>query len=231
MFIILIDDLDNFLAVSEIMMTLRQTLSMESIRKTKILVGIASTPNTWLELTSLSKHHPLSRYFMSRVELTPLNEQELRETILKSVAGTGVSFNSEILARVFQYTEGHPYEMQVLCYHLFNNQLSRRVETDVWDKALQAALNDLGLAIFDHWLNQASGEEAKVMRIVAEAAGPISVKEIQDLIGVGQVKISAGNIAKYLQRLTEKKLVSKTGRGLYTISDQMFSAYIRTRVN
>ena len=228
-FIILLDDLDNFMAASEIVMTLRQTLSMESIRKTKILVGIASTPDTWLELTAVNKHHPLARYFLSRVELGPLSESEARETVLNSLADTGISFSAEVLNRVVEYTEGHPYEMQVLCFHLFNNQLSRRVEIEVWDKALQAALNDLGVAVFDHRFNQASTEEAKVLRVIAESEIPMPVKEIHNRAVAGKVKVSAGNIAKYVQRLAEKKLISKSGRGLYTSSDRMFRSYVLNR--
>ena len=227
--VIFLDDLDNFMAAPEIVMTLRQTLSMESVKKTKILVGIASTPNTWLELTAVNQHHPLARYFMSRVELGPLTKAELQETLTKSILGTGVSFSQEIMGLVFEYTEGHPYEMQVLCYHLFNNQLSRRVDVSVWEKALQAALNDLGVAVFDRWFNQASSEEAKVLLTIARADAPLSAKEIQKSSTSGQVKIATGNIPKYLQRLSEKKLINKTGRGLYTITDRMFRAYIRSR--
>ncbi|MCI0490576.1 MAG: response regulator [Blastocatellia bacterium] len=228
-FIILLDDLDNFMAASEIVMTLRQTLSMESIRKTNILVGIASTPNTWLELTAVNKHHPLARYFLSRVELDPLSESEVRETVLNSLADTGISFSTEVLNRVVEYTEGHPYEMQVLCFHLFNNQLSRRVEIEVWDKALQAALNDLGMAVFDQWFNQASSEEAKILRVIAESETPMPVKDIHSRAAAGKVKVSAGNIAKYVQRLAEKKLISKSGRGMYTLSDRMFRSYVLNR--
>jgi CheY-like chemotaxis protein len=225
--VILLDDLDNFMAASEIVMTFRQTLSMESIKKTKILVGIASTPNTWLELTAVNQHHPLSRYFMSRVELGPLSREDVRETIVKSLSGTGVSFNPEIMDLIFDYTEGHPYEMQVLCYHLFNNQLSRRVDLAVWEKALQGALNDLGIAVFDRWFSQASSEEVKVLQLIAKADSPLSVKEMQKEAESARIKISAGNISKYLQRLSEKKLIDKSGRGQYTIKDRMFCAYIQ----
>ncbi len=121
---ILLDDLDNFMSVPEIVMTLKQTLSMDSLRNTRILLGIASTPISWQELTSIKKHHPLSRYFLSRVELTLLSEGDLRETIFKSLAGTGVSFNTEVIGQIYEYTKGHPFEMQVLCNHLFNAALS-----------------------------------------------------------------------------------------------------------
>lgn len=227
--VILLDDLENLMPVSEIVMTLKQTLSMDLITKTKILVGISSTPSSWLELTAVKKHHPLSRYFLSRVELTPLAESELRGTILESLMGTGVSFSSDIIKRVFEYTKGHPFEMQVLCNHLFNNQLSRRVDVDVWEKALQTALRDMGIAVFDNWFRQASEEEAKVLRLMAKEESSVSVQKIQTGAKTGKIKIASKSVPKYLQRLVEKELIIKSSRGLYLIPDLMFRTYIRTR--
>jgi len=225
-FVVLLDDLDNFIAAPEIIMTLKQTLSMGSIMKTKILVGITSTPINWQEFTSIKKHHPISRYFLSRVELPPFSKKELEETVFKSLAETGVSFSTEVVNRIFEYTEGHPFEMQVLCYHLFNNQLSRRVEVEVWDKAMQSALNDMGIATFNNWFSQASSEETKVLRILAKVEAPVSLKDIHEMAETGKVRVSSKNIAKYLQRLVEKRLINKTGRGLYFIPDRMFRTYI-----
>lgn len=229
--VLFLDDLENFLAVSEIVMTVRQTLSMESISSARILVGIASTPDTWLHLTSVNKHHPLARFFMSRVELGPLTKQELNDTVIKSLSGTGVSFDQNIVERVFDYTRGHPYEMQLLCYHLFNNQLSRRVDGVVWEKALQSALRDLGVAIFDRWLGQASGEEAKVLEVIARAETALSVQDIQRLAKNRRPEIPSRNVPKYLQRLAEKRIIDRAGRGLYTIPDNMFRAYLRSRLS
>jgi CheY-like chemotaxis protein len=229
--VILLDDLDNFLPVPEIVMTLKQTLSMDTIKKTRILVGIAAPTTNWQELVSIKKHHPLSRYFISMVTLASLNEGEVQGTIFKSLAGTGVSFNTEIIKRIFKYSVGHPFEMQVLCYHLFNNQLSGRVEIDVWEKALQATLMDMGTAIFDFWFGQASREESKVLSIIAEEESPLLKKDIEERIIAGKIKISSQNVAKYLQRLVEKGLISKGGRGVYIIQDQMFRAYICSKTD
>jgi CheY-like chemotaxis protein len=230
--VILLDDLENFLPVSEIFMTLKQTLSMDSMMKTRILVGIASNPTSWLELTSaMTQHHPLSRFFLPRVELGPLGEDEVRETVLKSVIGTGVSFGGDVIKRVFEYTQGHPFEMQVLCYHLFNSQLSRRVEIDVWDKAFQNALNDMSRVVFECRFNQASNEESKILYVVAMSEEPIATKQIRRLAEEDKLKVPVQNAGKYLQRLVEKKLISKSGRGLYNIPDPMFRAYICTRLS
>ena len=225
--VILLDDLDNLLSIPEIVMTLKSTLSMDSIMETKILFGISTTLDGWLELTSIKKHHPLARYFLSRVELKPLKENELTDTILKSLIRTGVSFSNDVVTQVYEYTKGHPFEMQVLCYHLFDNQISRRVDIDTWDKALLTAINDLGIAVFDNWFKQASNEERKVLRVIAEKEAPLSPKKIHSLIEKNKLGIASQNIRKYLQRLAEKKLISKIDRGFYTIPDRMFQIYIR----
>jgi hypothetical protein len=227
-FVLLLDDLDNFSSVSEIVMTLKQTLSMDTLRKTKILVGITSTPANWLSITSIAKHHPLSRYFLSRVELSPLSEIEINETVVNSLARTGVSIEREVVTKVYEHTGGHPFEMQVLCYHLFNNHLGRKITLDVWDKALLGAINDLGKAVFDNWYAQASGEEAKVLHLIVEGENDMSAKEVQDSAKEHRVKISRANVAKYLRRLVDKELLNKSARGLFSISDPMFRMYVRT---
>jgi polyphosphate kinase len=99
----------------------------------------------------------------------------------------------------------------------------------MWGKALESTLKDLGVAIFDHLFNQASNEEAKVLRVIADAELPISTKEINNLVKECNVRISTNNIAKYLQRLVQKRLINKTARGLYTVPDRMFCAYVRIK--
>jgi CheY-like chemotaxis protein/GTPase SAR1 family protein len=141
--VVLFDDIDNFCKMPEIIITLKQVLLMDSMKDAKILIGIASSPSNWVNLTTCESYHSLNRYFISRVELVPLNKIELRDTILKSLYRTGVSFSDEVIERIYEVTKGHPFKMQLLCYHLFNNQLSRRVEIDVWDRAWQSTLEDL----------------------------------------------------------------------------------------
>ena len=226
--VVLLDDLDNFLTVPDIVMTLRSTLMSDELKQARILLGIACRRDSWLELTSIEKHHPVSRFFTFRAELAPLTESEVRETVLKSIEER-VTFAEEVLNKVFTYTEGHPFEMQVLCYHLFNNHLSRRVEPDVWEKALEETLRDIGFAIFDHWLQKASPGEAKVLQIIAGSEDPMTTKQIREQARRSMASVKPSNVAKYLQRLTEKRLINKSGRGLYEISDKMFKVYVDTR--
>ena len=230
-FIILLDDLENFMAVSEIVMTLKTTLSMTSIMQTKILIGLSATNASWLELTTPKKHNPLSRYFINRIELEPLKKEEQKKTILNSLAGSGVSFHADIVEKIFDNTQGHPFEMQVLCYHLFNNQVGRRVDDAMWDKALQTTLKDLGIAVFDHLFQQASESEVKVLKFIAASEDHVPLKDIQWAIEKDDLDVPKQNVSKHLQRLVEKSLLMKTGRGIYAIPDKMFCAYIRGKLD
>jgi len=229
MLTILLDDLEYLLPVSEIIVTVMQTLKMTRVKESRVLFGLATTPGKWRELSSLEKHHPLSRFFISRVELVPLTQDEVTRTVHETLGTTGVSFSPDIMSLVYDYTGGHPFEMQVLCHNLFKNHLSGRVTSVAWDKALQGTINDLGTAIFEHWFQQASAEEAKILHILAEQTSPLTVKTVHDLAKCRGGISSLGNVPKYLQRLAAKGLANRKSRGEYFIPDRMFRAYVRSR--
>lgn len=85
---------------------------MDAIRNSRIILGLAATPTSWTQIISTQRQNPLSRYFLSRVELQQLTEGEVYETIQKALIETGVSFGRDVIQRVFEYTDRHPFEMQ-----------------------------------------------------------------------------------------------------------------------
>lgn len=219
--IILLDDFDNFSAVPEFGMLLKQTLSMESIRATKILVGIASAPLSWLRLTSVARHHPISRYFLSRVELQPLTKKEVTDTIQKSLEGTNILFEQEIIERVFDFTQGHPFEMQLLCYHLFQNQISRVVDLEVWEKALHSSLEDMGVAVFGYWLNHTTDGQREILNLLARAEETLSLAEIS--LHFSDLE----TIEPDLEILLDLNLIGRSSQSKYHFIDKMFAAYLQ----
>lgn len=229
-FVILFDDLENFAVVPEILMTLKSVLSMGSLTQSKILVGLASTSINWLEITSVQKHHPLSRYFLSRVELAPLTKTEIQETIRGSLDRTGVSFSQDVMKNIFEYSCGHPFEMQLLCYHLFKNHISRQVEIDIWDKALQDTVSDVGIAIFEKWCFDLSADEAKVLRILAEEGKPMLSEKLSTVLDVKDLTLSLNSVEDVLNKLLQKKLIVRDIYGNHEIEDRMFRTYISTHL-
>ncbi|NES68419.1 MAG: hypothetical protein F6K24_25890, partial [Okeania sp. SIO2D1] len=230
-FVILLDDLENLAAVPEILMTLKSALT-DSLMETKILVGLASTSTNWVEITSVQKHHPVSRYFLSRVELTSLTEKEVQETIRESLAGTGISFSQEVMQNIFEYSGGHPFEMQLLCYHLFSNHLSRYVEIDIWEKALQATVRDVGNAIFEKWCSDLSIDEAKVLRVLAENDNSVTLEKLTATFEVENLMIPMKySVEEVLKSLLQRKLISRDVYGNYAVKDRMFCTYLITHLN
>ena len=76
-------------------------------------------------------------------------------------------------------------------------------------------------------VNEASKGEAEVLKVFAFQKIPLTKKEMTQLLSERGSRITSGNIGKYLQRLVNKKLLSKVERGKYEVSDRMFRAYIR----
>lgn len=226
--VVMLDDAHYFEPISEILTTIKQVLSNENIvKKTKILFIITCLPEKWNEFISLKRHHPVGRYFLSKINLPPLSKEEVVYTVEKTLENTGVTFSPDIIGKVYLYTQGHPFEMQILCRNLYENQIAGKVDLSVLEKALQNTLIDLGTAIFDHWFNEASKGEGDVLKVFAFQETSLTKKEVTKLLSERCSMISSGNIGKYLQRLVSKKLVSKVERGKYEVSDRMFRAYIR----
>lgn len=225
--VLLMDDLENYVEVPELLMTLKSTLSMDSLNDTGILVGLASTSASWLSLTSVKKHHPLSRYFFSRVELTSLSKAEVSETIRTSFLTTGISFSPDVVDRVFACTSGHPFEMQLLCYHLFNNQLSGKVELNVWEKSFENTLHDMGNVIFSQWFEQMPEKEIDVACTLADSNVPLSLLDLENNLQLLWPVIPADSVEEVVISLIQKKIVSKHSRGTYSLSDSLFRYFIR----
>ena len=158
-----------------------------------------------------------------------MSAPSLTETVSKSLDGTGVSFSDDTISSIYDSTLGHPYEMQALCYQLFDSQIKGRVEKDQWDKALAAAAWDMGEDVFENWLARASHQELQVLLALAAHNGAAEVAEIKQALVARQSGVLETAVGKLLRRLLDKGLVENPSRGQYAIPDPMFKVYIRLR--
>ncbi len=153
--LVFLDDLQNLLPISNTIDILRAVLSKEEIiRGTRFLFMLSSTPSGWSNF--LDKHDPVGRFFRKRLNVENLNKNDVMNTVTKTLEDTGVDFDNEIKERIFEYTGGHPYEVQLLSSHLYDGQIEGRVREDVWDNTLNNTLKELGKDYFDTLLAKAS---------------------------------------------------------------------------
>jgi hypothetical protein len=225
--VVLLDDMQNLMEISNTIDILRAVLSNEDIvKKTKFLFVLSSTPSGWVSF--IDKHDPVGRFFRKRLNAENLTESEVMNTIGKTLKDTGVVFEEEIRKNIFKYTGGHPYEVQLLSSHLYDSQIEGKVSLDAWDSALNNTLKELGRDYFNFLLSKASDRERDLLKILAEDKKSITVKDFTTMMIVGKraKKFPIANIKNFLYRLEEKGLVRRQEDKGFYIQDLMFSEFI-----
>ncbi len=226
--VILLDDVQNFSKISEVIDIIRLVLSRdEVIQNTKYLFVLSSTPEGWQSF--IDRHNPVGRFFRTKLTLSKLTQKELDAIIKKTLLNTGVQFSDEIVKNIYEYTKGHPYELQLLSSNLYEAQIEQRVNTPAqWEKALSDTLRDLGKDYFDSLYLQITEREKPILEVMSEANSPCDIKEIKDLIW-SNIRRYKGyplrDIGSFVYRLEDKAIVRKVSRGKYEIFDRMFSEY------
>ena len=225
--VILLDDLQNLSSVSNTIDILRAVLSKEDIiKKTRFLFILSSTPNDWSIF--IDKHDPVGRFFRRRLNVGNLDKTDVVTTVDRTLEDTGVAFANDIKERIFDHTNGHPYEVQLLASHLYNGQIGGRVDNDSWDNALNNTLKELGRDYFDTLLSKASDREMDLLRILVEEKRPLSIKDLRTMMIVGRYakKFPIANIKNFLYRLEEKGIIDRNKNGCFDIPDRMFREFV-----
>jgi GTPase SAR1 family protein len=225
--VVLLDDTQNLMEVSNTIDILRAVLSSEDIiKKTRFLFILSSTPAGWASF--IDKHDPVGRFFRKRLMADNLKENEVMTTIDMTLKGTGVAFEEEIRKNIFKYTGGHPYEVQLLASHLYDSQIEGKVKNQAWDNALNSTLKELGRDYFSFLLSKASDREKDLLKILAEEKRPIAIKDFTTMMIVGKraKKFPIANIKNFLYRLEEKGLVRRMENSGFYIQDLMFAEFI-----
>ncbi|MFH0838597.1 MAG: P-loop NTPase fold protein [Candidatus Omnitrophota bacterium] len=230
--VILLDDVQNFSKISEVIDIIRLVLSRdEIIQHTKYLFVLSSTPEGWQFF--IDKHSPIGRFFRSKLSLALLSREEVLKISKTTLAHTGVSFSDDILNNIYAYTKGHPYELQLLSSNLYETQIQAKVATvQQWAKALSDTLRDLGRDYFESLYRQITERERPLLEILSQQNTPLDIKEIKDLIWA-DIRRYKGyplrDIGSFIYRLEDKGIVKKIARGKYEIFDRMFLEYFNAQ--
>ncbi len=224
---ILLDDIQNFLPRVEVIDILRATLSREDVlNETRFVFILASTTEGWNNF--LDKHDPIGRFFRTKIILEPFSPEDTRRFIEGSLKENGVKFVSEVKERLYTYTQGHPYELQLLCSHLFDAQREGAADLVSWEVALRNTLRDLGREYFETLYNKASGREKDLLFILAEKNHPLSLADLRAIMILERRAkgFPIANIKNFIYRLQDKGLIKKTADGSYTVLDPLFREYV-----
>lgn len=225
--VVLLDDMQNLLPAANTVDMLRAVLSDENIiHNTNFLFALSSTPNGWASF--IDRHDPVGRFFRKRLMVENLNDEEVLKTVDMTLKDTGVIFDGSIKKSIFEYTNGHPYEVQLLASHLYDSQVAGLVTKDAWDNALINTLKELGKDYFNYLLSKASEREKDLLRIMAEDKRPLTIKDFTTMMIVGKRarKFPISNIKNFLYRLEEKGIIKRNNEAGFYIPDLMFREFV-----
>lgn len=223
--VVFLDDVQNYGSVPEFLGLLKNVLSEDDIAgKTGYLFVLSATEDGWSKF--LEKNHPIGRYFIPILRIENLSKKDTLLIIDAVLKGTGVEFENSVKEAVYEYTEGHPFQMQVLCSYLFDSQLKGKVGSAQLEGSLVRSLDELGPILLDPLLKLASEQEKTILEAMSAKYRIYSFDELVGLAKGSPNRISKGTLAAALARLTNKGILLKTERGKYRMVNRMFSEFL-----
>jgi AAA+ ATPase superfamily predicted ATPase len=222
--VVFLDDVQNYSDISGYLTILKNVLSYDEIIDTGFLFVLSSTPDGWMQFQK--KHHPIGRYFTPRLKLKRLDKDEVFEILNKTLDNTGVIYEKDIKNKIHEYTGGHPYELQILCSYLYDNQISGRVTENVWEVSLNSTIENMGEILLDALYAETSMRERDMLYSMALEGMEFNWKKAHESVSQRYPDFSENMVGSTLRRLVDKGLLTKPGRGLYAFQDKLFRYYV-----
>jgi uncharacterized protein len=154
-------------------------------------------------------------------ELRPLSLDEVKDAVNIPSNKEGISFEDDVLERIYDVSEGNPYYVQVIAHNCFEKSINNKVSIIEFEKSFPNSLNFLAQREFRHMYEKASSEEKKILAMFSESnSNVLAYKEIKEN--------RKSQPSQVLQSMIKKNLLIKESRGKYKLRDKMFKDYLRT---
>ena len=230
--LVLVDDVDYIVDTQpNALIFLKQALNMLDYQKTKVLFVLASSGKNWDRFISQASFRSVGTYFLSRLEVQPLSQQETEELILDSLQGTGVVFRPFVSQQIWKCTLGHPFLIQVLCYNLFDSQVNGIVDQNAWDKSYRKSIDQVGDTMYQSLLQAVTEQEAKLLRCFMHDIDYLSEKDVKtkllDIDGNADMSLVNG----LLDSLIDKELLVLNSGGKLSIANSVLKYYLSEKLD
>jgi len=222
--------LDKFDSVTQLdsFPNIKETLSVVgSILSQQIDVGyiVASSNTNMVKRTVQSETSPLFDQFQI-IQTPPFDRMATIEFCRKSLPEKLAT--SEIIARLFEFTSGHPFYLN--CLTTAMRQLHReKISGDLLDRAIYEDILLQEGRIYQYC-------QYRVETTLAEARGKTTLRSVLLVLGetgrqtlseiAAQLKRSPGEVRSYLKRLADFDLIGQEGR-CYFIADPIIALWIK----
>ena len=186
-----------------------------------VAVAMAGLPNAISSvlsdkiLTFLNRAH--------KVDLSPLKFSDVSACYAEALRDLEIEFDAKTLDAAAHATDGYPYLLQLIGYHMlkFLNGERKLTATTV-ELAVSNSKRALASDVILPCLNPLSAEDKRFLKAMAIDIDESRVLDIQDRLQVGK-----SHVQTYRRRLLEAGLVHSSSRGVLAFSIPYLGQYIR----
>ena len=158
------------------------------------------------------------RYHLGRVSF-----DDVAEAISTPIRNAGRSITPELSARAAQATDGYPFLIQLVGYHIWRLHPSEdEVCAEDVDVGILAALRRLGSLVVEPSLADLSNVDRTFLLAMAQDDGPSKMIDIAN-----RLNCDANYASQYRLRLLAAELIETAGHGAVTFALPYLSEYLR----
>ncbi len=221
--ILLFDDLQRILInedTQRVLSILQNALMELNLNGYKIMFVATGSYDIF---SRIQEHTDSAVRIFDPYELRPLTLNEVNDAINIPSQKENITFNQEVIRKIYEISEGNPYYLQIISYNCFQEAEDNGITLTEFEKAFPTSLNFLSQREFRGMYENAANEEKKILDIFIESESDIlTYKEIKENKNI------KSEPSKLLKTMVEKNLILKKSRGKYKLRDKMFKEYLKT---
>ena len=189
-----------------------------------VAVAMAGLPNT---VSSVLNDEILT--FLNRAHkenLNPLQIADVSACFLRALSDHGIAFDAKTLDAVASATDGYPYLLQLIGYHMlrFLEGESELTET-IAELAIHSAKRALASDVFLPSLNPLSAEDKRFLAAMAKDKEESRVWDIRE-----RLNASKSHVQAYRKRLIDAGVIHASSRGAIAFSIPYLAQYLRGEI-
>jgi len=183
-----------------------------------------------------SKRHMMERIFndanepfwrsAKQMELGVIDPAAFEPWVIERFEQTGKRVSADALARAFEITRGHPYATQELFYFLWGQtSAGARAGVDQLELALEGTLRSENAHFGLLWDSLAAAQRLVLLALADEQPGHPLTSDFQRRHSLP----ATPTVQTALGALVRAELVTRSGRGEYTIAEPFLAEWLRRR--
>ncbi|MDR0627113.1 MAG: ATP-binding protein [Bifidobacteriaceae bacterium] len=157
------------------------------------------------------------------VELGEVTRQQVKLAFEDQAKATGVAFETGLLDQAADATEGYPFMIQLVGYHVWRQAEAGRIGQRQLEAGISAAREQLGASVLAAALGDLSPGDRAYLAAMAVDDGPSSTGEIA--VRLGRTPSAAG---QYRLRLIAAGVIEPAGHGLADIALPYLRDFLRS---